>query len=281
MDFVYKVSPVFIILAVLMYLEAASDLRRSVWQRLEERYDDEEMLPLLDQIKERKKEFPLSYRLFKGKYFAEREHLDQFMLPDILCHLVRQILLVAALAGTALIFGEKIRLPGIVPLILLVIELILLLIYLITERTNAREVLIKSTQLTQKSMMQGSNDPDTGLPFTKEEKKIVRQAYFLRYSPEAVLPVLFFIKETWIWFLTTGVLLLLLSLHTRYNLKHKTDALFCAEQIHSKRPLTPHKHSGYIQAKALRTFSRIWVALMISGILFSAMGIIFTVLEFS
>ena len=110
---------------------------------------------------------------------------------------------------------------------------------------------------------------------------IVRQAYFLRYSPEAVLPVLFFIEETWIWFLTTGVLLLLLSLHTRYNLKHKTDALFCAEQIHSKRPITPHKHSGYIQAKALRTFSRIWVALMISGVLFSAMGIIFTVLEFS
>lgn len=281
MDFVYDHSFAVIFFAALMYIILAVRFKNDVYRRLEEKHTHKEMRALKAEINSRRAQFPFYQKLFMAPMFAEREFIGEEMLPEKLCHIREAVPWIGLLAGAAALFGKKAGLPGIAPLIPLLAELIMLLCYLAAEKKNAQAVLPKILKQERKSKTRNRYDPKTGTPFTPRQKKIVRQAYVIRYGIAAAVPFLALSRDLWPCTIISGAIIFADALYTGYHLKHRTDALFCAEQMLSRHPVTPLRHSQNIEKKAAKDFRIMCIVETVIGALMIPCGIIWAVLGFS
>ena len=280
MNFVYEHSFVVIFCAALMYIMLAVRFKKDVYRRLEEKHTHKEMRALKAEINSRRAQSPFHKRLFLAPMFAEREFIEKDMLPEILCHFREAVPWLGFLAGAAVLFGEKAGLPGIAPLIPLLAELIMLLCYFATEKKNAETVLPKILKQERKARTHNRYDPKTGAPFTPRQKKIVRQAYVIRYGIAAAIPFLALSRDLWYCTIISGAIIFADALYTGYHLKRRTDALFCAEQMLSHHPVTPMRHSKNMAEKAVKDFRIMCIVETVIGALMMPCGIIWAVLEF-
>ncbi|MBQ8961019.1 MAG: hypothetical protein IJ071_07365 [Ruminococcus sp.] len=273
MDFIYRLPAAVIFLAAIMYIGLAARFKKDVYRRLEEKHTHKEMRALKAEINSRRAEFPFYQRLFMEPMFAEREFLEEGMLPEKLCRIRESVPWLGVLAGAAVLFGKRAGLPGIVPLIPLAAELILLVSYFPAEKKNAQEVLPKILKQEAKSRIRNGCDPKTGAPFTPKQKKIVRQAYVIRYGIIAAVPFLALSRDLWYCTIISGAIIIASAFYTGYHLRYRTHALFCAEQMLSHRPATPLRHSKYIGEKAVKDFRFVCVVESLTGTALLVLGL--------
>lgn len=246
---------------------------KDVYRRLEEPLTHKQFRGLMAELRKRYSSFkavtPPLKRLPYAPLHIEREYLAEDMLPETL-NAVRNIMptvcagtVLCAAAGAALKSGPF----AVVSYILLAASVIMAAVYCIVERRSSA---VKMPKMSKRERRLGSKwkfSADSGKPYTQREKKVIRQAFVLRYGIAPALPFLAVAAESRIAAFIAGTVILADGANTLYHYRSRSDAMYCAEQDLCRQTMTPFRHSDRLEKRAVRDFRFMFLLELIVGAL--------------
>ena len=276
------------IAALIFSFKLKFQFKKDVFKRLEENCTHKQMRELERKILKEKSERTkkmngiisfISY-LKLGPLYDARQHLNPKDLPESLLIFRRIVPLIDIAAISALGIGIKFRKLQLTATSAFISAFIIAIyvIYRKIENHNSKKTLPKMYSREKKKNFFPWNgcNPATKRKYNKNEKGIVKKAYFLRYGEILILPCICpdeIISEVPFF---SGIAFIIFGVFFQYHYKCNTEVFYCAMQSFFHSAMTPYSRSEQ-QKKAAEKEGR-WLGsmLIIIGALLLAVPFIYT-----